>query len=167
MIDPLFKSLEVLRQVLPGGVTLLIAPEDYDRDSQWLFVLTDTNVKLDYSAGFDPTCEYRFFAAKTGKAFAFRTGQEALKFAREEATNFNMERFKVTINSQLARAHSLNNKRNDLIKSTFPDKDMEEVYKEATRDAVIRKRLIINKLKESGLDVQVPTQLSLIKEDDT
>lgn len=167
MIDPLFKSLEVLRQVYPEGVTLLVAPEDYDRDKQWLFVLTDATAPISFSEGFDPLLQYRFFTAGTGKGYAFRTGQEALTFARDTAAHFDMQRLEEQINTKLARLHSTNNKDNKLIESVFPNKDMKEVYGKVSQDTVKRTRLVINKLKEKGVHIEMPTTLSIVKEDDT
>lgn len=164
MIDPLFKSLEVLRQVYPGGVTVLVAPIDYAKGHQWMFVLTDVKDR-DYTGGFDPGCNYRFFPGATNEGYAFRSGQEALTFARNDALNFNMERFKQQINSKLVRHFKANEYDNDLIQSVFPGQSMDDVYTEATKEAVIRKRYAINKLKEHGFDVIAPTKLSVIKDD--
>jgi len=164
MIDPLFKSLEVLRQVYPGGATILVAPIDYKSGHQWLFVLTDA-ADTDYTGGFDPGCNYRFFPGTDNTGYAFRSGQEALKFARNDALNFNMERFEQQINSKLARHFKSNEFENELIQSVFPGQDLDDVYNEATKEAVIRKRYAINKLKDYGFDVIAPTNLSVIKDD--
>lgn len=164
MIDPLFKSLEVLRQVYPGGVTLLVSPIDYKKGHQWMFVLTDVKDN-DYTGGFDPNCNYRFFPGTSNTGYAFRSGQEALEFARKEAHNFDMDRFGEQINIKLARLHSRHADANELIESVFPGQTMREVYSEATRDAAARKRYAINKLKDYGIDVIAPTNLSLLKDD--
>ena len=164
MIDPLFKSLEVLRQVYPGGVTVLVSPMDYKKGHQWMFVLTDSSDR-DYSSGFEPGCEYRFFPGTSNTGYAFRSGQEALKFARNEAHNFDIDRFGEQLNIKLARLHNRHAEDNELIESVFPGQTMTEVYNEATRDAVIRRRYAINKLKEHGINVTTPPTVSLLKDD--
>ena len=166
-MDPILKNLETLRQVYPEGMAALVAPTNYDPDMQWLFVLSDAS-ETDYMKGFDPTCGYRFFpGGDSTKGHAFRTGQEALVFARE-TESFDMERFEQQINTRLVRLYMSNMNDNTLIEAVFPGQTMDEVYAEAHTDAVIRRRYAIKKLQDSGYDVAQPgPTLTAVKKDDT
>ncbi len=166
MIDPLFKSLEVLRQVYPEGLFMLVAPEDYDKNKQWVFILNDTKSR-EVKAGFSPLADYRFFKVSDDTGYAFITGQEALTFARETDT-FNMRRFTEQIKYKLIFLHNQNQKANQLIESAYPEETIDDLYRDATQSALIRSRLVVKKLEDmTGIPINMKPKFNLVKDDDT
>ena len=164
MIDPLLKPLETLRQVCPQGAAMLIAPITYNKDDQWMFILTDV-AETEYNKGFAPDLTYRFFpGADENLGFAFRTGQEAIDFARVVARNFDMERFEDQLANRLSREYFAKKWEMDLVASAYPGQNMNEVLDSAIADNVVRKRAAINKMKDMGITVIEAPHLTPVKD---
>ena len=168
MIDPLFKKLETLRQVYPQGLTVLVAPEGYEPENQWVFNLNNTkDVERDLGIDqdpVDPQCGYRFVRVKTNEGFSYRTGQEALEFVRI-APNFSIERFSHHIDIKLAEAHHRNGRFNYLIEQAYPDWTIDELYRHASQTSLVRARIAAKMHGEAtGQHVELITPISLVKE---